>query len=267
MKTLEYYGGVVGGDNTPALNAAIAAQETELVVGRGSYLFNSKPNAIGHDMKIVGQGVSASVFVRNYVPANQDDTLLLFNGQDGPFGGGVFGLQIDAAVGDGGVAIYLYGASQTKRAALMNFRDIWVSSNHGKLWNRNLVINGLAIPDTPSNGGIRDLRFDNCYFFGSQGNGVEIWNGKNVWMIGGGIYNAAAGGGLAVCGGGATTRSEKIHVNMSIGGQINLNNTNDFHFYGATAGAFCRDGTSDTVRILGHVGTLYGSPAVREKIL
>lgn len=267
MNTIEYYGGGAGIDNTPALNLANSAHEHDLIIGRGAYLFNSKPDPIGFDMNIIGKGVSTTSFVRNFVPATQDDYVLLFDGHEGIFGGGVSGIQFDAAAGDGGVAIYLSGTDQTHRAALMNFRDLWISSNHGKLWNRCLVANGLAIPDTPSNGGVRDLRFDNCYFFGAQANVVELWNAKNTWMVGGGAYNASSGGGIAVVGQSPNCRSEKVHINMSCGGQLNFSNANDVHFYGASAASMYRDATVDTLIISGNVGVLYGSAAVREKIL
>jgi hypothetical protein len=122
------FGGTLSGDNTPALNAALAHCVTNnkriITFPEGFFGFSSQPNPI-NGIRIVGQGKTATYLVRNY-----SGNFLLFSG--GTLGGG--GLEdIGVLAGSGtsgGNAIHLV-ATPTETPDLSTFEKILVSSDGG----------------------------------------------------------------------------------------------------------------------------------------
>jgi len=256
--TIESYGGGTGLDNTPALNAAIAASDREIVFGRGQYRFDSRPNAIPFGMTIRGAGMSATTITKNYLATSAYQGFLTWTGAAGEFGGGIQDVQIRADVA-GGSAVVLTGTDQTHRASVMDFKNLWISGL--VKWDLGFVVLGTNITD-PTNGGVRDISVTNLYVFECNGNAVEAWAAKNFWITGGQLGNY----GNVFITGSASQRSEHVFLNISDAGTVYVSFSSLVVIQGAHGGLW-RNGSVDTLHVSGRVGTVSGTPAVNEKIL
>jgi len=229
----DYASLVVGGNWTPAFNAALAAAATSgtrtiyfpyiVTDNNGNYNFNAKPNAMGRGITLVGEN-PRQFLVRNYTPTGTDGTadraFLTWDGSDyngtdpnQNKGGGMVNLGIGAGNATStGTAIYIGGADINRRPGYMVFQNVVVSIPVGSngTWSFGLQVKGANITTSGSQG-MRDLTFIAMYIFRCTGDPMQITNGVHIHIHG-----------LTVSDGGANNSDPTVRVN---GGGTTLSNS------------------------------------------
>lgn len=216
------FGGSLSGDNTAALNAAlahcIANQKTKIGFQKGFYRFNSAPNSID-GITLIGQGKTATYLVRDY----SGNFLNFGGGFTG--GGGAKDMGILAGAGtSGGYAIYAYGQDGVGAADWSTFDSLYVSSNGGT-FAFGFVLDG-NLRTSPQ--GVRSVRVTNCDFFAGTSGAMNIYNGVAFFADNVGCYPAAGSSGDVYIGGGSTLalKSNILTLsNFNIHGTLNISNS------------------------------------------
>lgn len=216
------FGGTTSGDNTPALNAALAECEASgrrvIEFPAGMFSFSSQPNAI-NGIRIIGQGKTASYLVRNY----SGNFLTFAGGTRG--GGGVENIGVLAGTGtSGGYGLYLVGNSTaTPDYSLLN--NLYVSSAGGT-FAVPLMIDGQA---RTSPQGVRDIRIQNSDFFAGTSAAIWIANGVGIYLDSVGTYPAGGTNGDIQVGSGSAIISMS---NMNVQGTLVLGAVSQLNFSG-----------------------------------
>jgi hypothetical protein len=186
----DFGGGITLGpivDNTPALNAAIAAmanrQNRTLRLRAGFYYFLSQPNLIDTTMNIVGQSMGASFLMRYYNGTSQTGFLHFLAPACK-----VSSLGITAAVTvngvqtTGGCAIALVGYASTTFPDWFVCEDVYISGGANTPgWDYAFFANGQNRP-AGQPPGVRDLHIRNCHLFSSSLAPMRLYavNGANI---------------------------------------------------------------------------------------
>jgi hypothetical protein len=230
------YGGTTTGDNTAALNEALADCVTlgkrMISFPAGMFGFSSQPSAID-GIRIVGQGKTATYLVRNY------------SGNFLKFGGGLLGgsgledLGVLAGSGtSGGYGIHLVGSS-TETPDFSTFKSLLVSSGGGTFAFPFLLDGSLRT----SPQGVRNVRVSNSDFFAGTSGAAQIYNGVAVYMDAVGCYPAGGTSGTLYVQGGSTII---CMTNMNVVGELNLQSLSRLtfsghvsSFYGASSASQC----------------------------
>ncbi len=176
-------------DNTPALNAALAQQVTNLYVPRGTWHFRTKPNNLTYPLEILGDGFSLSYLVRDYVPKSDQDGLLTIRTKDCR----ISRLGVGAGHGTAGGAGIALISDTAAMAGFTIIEDVYVSFDHsapGGTWSNALNVDGSANTSTPI--GARDIEIRNCSLFASTNAACRISGGVAVSIRGGGLFLRAA---------------------------------------------------------------------------
>ncbi len=228
-----YQGLVTGGSWTAAFNQALvdaAASDKRVIYfpydvtdNNGNYNFNSKPNAMGRGILLVGEN-PRQFLVRNYAPsgaaATEASSFLIWNGADyngsdpnQNKGGGMLNLGVGAGNGTtDGTAILVTGADTNFRPGYMLFQNIVVSVPLGSTgtWGFGALVKGAGVTTTGSQG-MRDITFLALYLFRCTSDPMQITNGVHVHVHG-----------LTVSDGGAGNPNPTVRVN---GGGSGISNS------------------------------------------
>ena len=159
-------------DNTPAFNALLAAAAasslTSLTVyfPSGTYYFNSQPNDISVKLKIVGDGVGATLLYRNFNGLTDADGL--FNFTAGANGSSVDNLGIISATGTSGGCLISLVATASGAPDFCRFSNLYLTSNNSDNWK--IYIDGTLRTSSPI--GVRDTFITNCSIFGGATGGI-----------------------------------------------------------------------------------------------
>lgn len=240
------FGGSLSGDNTAALNAAlahcIANQKTKIGFQKGFYRFNSAPNAID-GITLIGQGKTATYLVRDY----SGNFLNFGGGFTG--GGGAKDMGILAGAGtSGGYGLHLKGQDGVGSADWCTLEHLYISSNGGT-FAVPIMIDGAG-RTTPQ--GVRSVRIVNCDVFAGTAAAIWVANGVATFMDSVGTYPAGGTNGNVVIGTGSTIVSMS---NMNIQGTLNLSDCLKITFQGHTisfiaassaSGVFCNGTRSNS---------------------
>jgi hypothetical protein len=167
--TLQDFGGASDGstDNTPALNAALAAIAAGTVptrtifLPRGAYYFNSRPNDITTSVQLVGENKGATVLYRNFNGATNADGL--FNFRAGGGSSRVENLGIIGASGTTGGCLISLVASSTSAPDFSHFQTLYLTSA-GNTHAYTVYMDGTARTGAPI--GVRDTFWADCSIFG-----------------------------------------------------------------------------------------------------
>jgi hypothetical protein len=217
-------GGTTSGDNTTALNTALAACVTlgkrAIEFPCGQFSFSSQPNAI-NGIRLIGQGKTSTYLVRNY-PGN---FLKFAGGVLG--GGGTRDISVLAASGtSGGYGIHQFG-NTTETCDFATFENGLISGNGGT-FAVPLMIDGVA---RTSPQGVRDIRVRNFDVFAGTSAAIWIANGVGIYLESVGTYPAGGTNGDVVIGSGSTV------INMSgmnIQGSLTMSSCSKICFQGHT---------------------------------
>lgn len=229
----DYASLVVGGDWTPAFNAALAAAATSgtrtiyfpyiVSDNNGNYNFNTKPNVIGNGITLMGEN-PRQFLVRNYAPsgtaATAQSSFLVWDGSgyansdpNQNKGGGMINLGVGAGNGTStGCAIFITGADTNNRPGYMMFSNVTISVPLGSngTWSFGVLLKGQGITTSGSQG-MRDITFLGLYIFRCTGDPMQITNGVHIYIHG-----------LLVSDGGAGNSDPTVRVN---GGGTTLSNS------------------------------------------
>ena len=229
----DYASLVVGGDWTPAFNAALAAAATSgtrtiyfpyiVSDNNGNYNFNTKPNVIGNGITLMGEN-PRQFLVRNYAPSGTASTaqssFLVWDGSgyansdpNQNKGGGMINLGVGAGNGTStGSAIFITGADTNNRPGYMMFSNVTISVPLGSngTWSFGVQLKGQGITTSGSQG-MRDITFLGLYIFRCTSDPMQITNGVHIYIHG-----------LLVSDGGAGNSDPTVRVN---GGGTTLSNS------------------------------------------
>jgi hypothetical protein len=206
------FGGTLTGDNTPALNAALAAcasnNKRVIEFPSGFFSFLSPPNPI-NGIVLAGQNKTGTYLVRDY-----SGNFLNFSG--GTLGGGgLEDLGVLAGAGtSGGYGIYYYGSS-IDAPDYGTVRNLYVSSNGGT-FAVPLMIDGQ---ERLSPQGVRNIRITDSDFFAGTSASIWIANGVGVYLDNIGAYPAGGSSGDVQVTSGSTLVSM---TNMNIQGVLHI---------------------------------------------
>lgn len=221
------YGGTTSGDNTPALNAALAACVTlgkrSIEFPAGFFSFQSQPNLI-NGIKLIGQSKTGTYLVRDY------------SGNFLNFGGGFLAdagvkhMGVLAGAGtSGGYALHLPGQDGVGSADWATFEDIYLSSNGGT-FDVGLLLDG-QLRTTPQ--GVRSVRIKDCDFFAATVSAIQVHNGVALFMDNVGTYPAGGTNGDVIVSSGSTIVCME---NMNIQGNLIISNSQKVTFNGHLIG-------------------------------
>lgn len=169
--TIQDFGGVADGttDNTPALNAAIAAIQAGLCKTRtiyfpaGGYHFKTRPNDITTSVQIIGENKGATALFRDFSGATDADGL--FNFRAGSGSSRVDNLGIVGNTGTtGGCLISMVAGATSAGGDFSRFSNLYLTSA-GNTHKYTIYMDGSARSSAPI--GIRDVFFDSCSIFGA----------------------------------------------------------------------------------------------------
>jgi hypothetical protein len=244
----DYASLVVGGNWTPAFNAALAAAATSgtrtiyfpyiVSDNNGNYNFNTKPNVIGNGITLMGEN-PRQFLVRNYAPSGTAGTdqssFLVWDGSgyansdpNQNKGGGMINLGVSAGSGTStGCAIFITGADTNNRPGFMMFSNVVITGNG--TWSFGVLLKGEGVTTSGSQG-MRDITFLGLYIFRCTGDPMQITNGVHIHIHG-----------LTVSDGGANNSDPTVRVN---GGGTTLSNStqvvmNNLDIEGTLAFADC----------------------------
>lgn len=202
------FGGVCDGltDNTPALNAAIAAalaspSDKVINIPTGRCMMLSKPSPLSGGVSIVGQGKSNSVLVRAY---SGDVLTITGNGTN------IRDLTIFAEPGThGNFGIHMIANEAVGAGGNHTIENVWVTGNGGT-YGSAIFADGAGKTTAPA--GIRTIFMKDVTAFNSTFWSVNWWNCIACEWYGGGVYQGfGTMQGIAVGGG---TQASRIDANI-----------------------------------------------------
>jgi hypothetical protein len=177
------FGGQCDGltDNTPALNAAIAAAQGAVAdkvirLPAGQCLFKSQPAALADGVALIGQGKTATVLQRAY-----NGNFLRITGE----GVRVENLTIWANAGTtGGIGIEMLASDALGPGGNHVIRSVWISGE-GK-WTIPLGAWGHERNAAPA--GIRAVMLQDVSVFNATWQAMTFWGCVSCEWFGGGAY-------------------------------------------------------------------------------
>lgn len=152
-RDLEFYGGFGDNvfDNTPALNAALAAGDRSMCLRAGYYRFNTKPMAISISMRLEGAGVSETALVKAWSSVSQNDALIDFVGS-GANGATLAHMSVVANDSSGGSLVRIKSLYQSP-ASYITLDDLNFTYGPNANYDLAIFIDGLE-----ANGGAQGVR-------------------------------------------------------------------------------------------------------------
>lgn len=243
------FGGTLTGDNTPALNASLAACVTQgkrvIEFPAGYFRFNSQP-ALINGIRIIGQGTTATYLVREY-----SGDFLRFGG--GTLGAGALenvGILAGAGTtGGSGVLLTVTASDRPDWASLRNVK-ITADGTGGGTFSNGILLDGSQ-PVSPQ--GVRSVRISAVDVFACTQAAINVYNGVAIFMDNVGTYPAAGLTGDVYIGGGAAANLRSTLVcmnNMNIQGALHLLNCSKVTFSGHVIG-FNGANTADKCYVTG----------------
>lgn len=252
-------------DNTPALNLAATYCATNNVAGiwfpKGSYKFLSKPNDFLSGLNLVGDSQATTYFKRHYTPGSATEGFLTWN-PNGSYSaaGGIQNIGLLASNNANGGALIKLIATASTRPGFMRFAGVKAGSNVAETVNYNVYIDGSAFTTLGSNG-IRDINFQDCWFFQATTHTVYINNGVHVYFNNC-LVNTGSGSiaDFFITGGGGvgTTNSALVFMTGCEAGAVTADNTNGIIFNGDSS-SITVAATVTNGSFVGNLGTISNS--------
>lgn len=210
-------------DNAPILNTAISNGVRNLYIPPGSWHFLSKPNAIAHEMEIVGEGFSSTTLVRRYIEYTFTNGLLSFRAGNQH----VWRLGVLAGANTNGGAGISFHGDNTSSPDFSVVEDVYVSQEPGSngTWQDAIMIHGVQ---RNSNGlvGVRDVSIRNCQLFASTNSACHVAGGVAINILGGGMFPAGGTTGRLQITGTSQVPSYYVSADVPYLGGIYLDNCN-----------------------------------------
>lgn len=245
-------------DNTPILNAAIAAavasKSRAIYIPSGSYYFNTLPSNITGSIRIYGDDVTSTVLFRNFTAINNYDGL--FNVRDGA-GACVFENMTlaDSATASGGCLLSFYKA----------VADNTLAGDYSKVVNCNFTTFGTnthfaAIfidgeKKTPLLG-IRNILISGCSVFGGTTASIYCRVVAGLDVIGTATFTAGGTTGIILITGTAPKKSTNLNfVGYSFDG-FNLTYCQLVNISSPSCGAISSDATAENLTFIGNANSI-----------
>jgi hypothetical protein len=264
-------------DNTPALNAAVAAAMPRSLTVRfpcGTFRFVSRPDPIGTGIRLIGCGSVGSTpgygssLIADYDETSPEEAFLVWNGSYSKAhagccagtGGGVERISVfKGARKRGGTALKFSGIDDAHRAGYSTISDVLVGSVGGGNWQHDLIIDGSCCR-TPDTQGIRDTYINN--FWAAQAvapdQSVLFRSAVQVFWHGGEIMPAGAGAnsGITITGGDEVSeQSANIFISdVYIVGNLAVSYSRVVSFRGYVGGNATIQASARKVILAGLVG-------------
>lgn len=224
---IEFYGGAGDRgitDNTPALNAAVAAGEDHLCFGKGHYWFKTKPAPIGYaqgqGVLLEGVTVAHTSLVKAYNAVDKYDVMLDFQ-SNGVNGGGAINMGIGAAAGYvNGTLIRVYSPLGSP-ASYMKFENLNFTYDTGGNYDRAVFLDCNAANTAAQ--GCRSIKFNNITMFQPTGKSwvFDIQNGVSTV-----VSNAYVFGNMRISGANTTTTtSTNVLFSGVVGGNLTVDSS------------------------------------------
>lgn len=206
MHISDFNGYPDGTDTTPALNAAVSAaiatDDKTIYFSAGQYSFQTIPNAFPSLIRLVGQGLSATVFRRAY----SGGKFLTLTGN----GCGVKDLTLYANSGtSGGYGIHMIASDTLGAGGNHQIENVWITGKG--TWAIPLFLDGINKLQAPA--GLRTVHLTNVSVFNATLWAAEFWNCVSCEWFGGGAYQGF-GTTQALAVGGALGTKNRIDANI-----------------------------------------------------
>lgn len=180
-----------------ALSSAVVGEAIEF--DEDFYIFNSKPAAIEAGVQLRGAGSSLTVFQRNYSEAGGDDVGFITLEGDGANGAKLVGIQLRALDGTSGGTMLVEHTDDP--AGFHLYEDVVITYAGSGTYVWAFQSDGVG-NTTAGSQGMRDTRFQDCFFF--KGNGASggakinnavnmrgsFWTNGNITITGGGASDS-----------------------------------------------------------------------------
>lgn len=256
------YGGVGDGvtDNTPALNAVVAAAYSQniryITFGLGRFAFNTPPAPITSGMHILGTNRPETMLIRNYSSSVSPFFLQWEGGQVYPpnvyggTGGGIKDLHIIAATGTtGGIGLYPNAKGAQPNGSMFLIENIEIYAEGTGWWQYALYVDGSANQTNPS-WGIRDVLVSRCDFMYARTSGIYMNNAVACYLRDVGVYGGGNGGvpDIYVYGVTASAPNTSTYINIngaSVNGKLHLINCSNVVANGIFGGGVVASGTTN----------------------
>jgi hypothetical protein len=245
-------------DNTPILNAAIAAaiasKSRAIYIPTGIYYFNTLPSDITGSVRIYGDDVSTTVLLRNFTAVNNYDGV--FNIRDGAGSCVIENLELaDTATASGGCLLSFYKA----------IADNQLAGDYSKIVNCNFTTFGTnthfaAIfidgeKKTPLLG-IRNILISGCSVFGGTTASIYCRVVAGLDVIGTVTFGAGGTTGRIQITGTAAKKSSNLNfVGYSFDG-FNLTYCQLVNISSPACGAILTDGTANYLTFVGTANSV-----------
>jgi hypothetical protein len=239
-----------GFDNATILNLAISQGVRNLYIPAGVWTFLTKPNAIAHEMEIVGEGFSSTALVRRYTEFTSTNGLLTLRAGNQH----VMRLGILAAANTGGGAGISFFGDNSGSPDFSVVEDVYVSQEPGSngTWQDAVLIHGTQ---RNNNGliGVRDVSLRNCQLFASTNSACRIEGGVAINIWGGGMFPAGGTTGRLQITGTAQVPSYYVSADVPYIGGLYVDNCNYVNVKaGIVAGNITNASTASDVIVLGR---------------
>lgn len=185
--TLEQFGGspTPGWDNTPALNAAVAAirsgstTQRVIALGEGGYHFITQPQPIDTAVVLSGKGKGLTVLFRDFSPTPSNYGLFTFVGQAS--GSRVESMGIAAKTGTSGGSLISVISTPTVATSFISFNNLYLTTEGYNTHTYTVYIDGSAKTTAPV--GVRDIKLNDCAVFGASLAAIYIKSAVSVGLV------------------------------------------------------------------------------------
>jgi len=212
----DYEDQVVGGNWTPAFNAALAdaasvtARTRTIYFPRGVYSFTTQPNNIEIGVRILGDGLQATSLIRAFSPSANSG---LFNLRIQANGVEICGMAIRGGSGTSGGHLITAMSDASNVIGFIRFDNLYLSTETNNTHQSALYINGTARTAAPI--GVRDIVISRCSIFGGTVGAVELYGVVACHFIGTDTFDAGGTTGRLVVGGSASVPSNYVSGDFS----------------------------------------------------